>query len=130
MARTKTGTTRKAKHNKVLKAAKGFKQSRSSRYKVAKEAVLHAGQYAYVGRKLRKRDLRALWITRLNAAVREHGLTYSKFIKALKDKSVLLDRKILSDIAATDPKTFGEIVAQVKTSEDKVEAKVSTPAQV
>jgi len=94
--------------------AKGFKHARRKRVKVAKEALLHQGQYAYVGRKLKKRDLRKTWITRLNAAARENGTTYSKLIKALADKKVEVDRKILSDIAATDPKTFEEIVKAVK----------------
>lgn len=116
MARTKTGTVKRRRHNKVLKAARGFKQARSSRFKTAKEAVLHAGQYAYVGRKNRKRDMRALWITRLNIAVREHGLSYSTFLSGLKKANINIDRKILSDIAVRDPQTFSEIVSKVKTS--------------
>src|SRR3990167_5577083 len=115
MARTKTGIVRRRKHNKVLKAARGFKQARSKHYKVAKEAVLHAGQHAYIGRKNKKRNLRSLWIVRLNAAV-QHGLTYSRFIKSLKDKNIKLDRKILSDIAVRDPQTFGEIVGKAKSA--------------
>lgn len=114
MTRTKTGTTRAKRHKKVKKAAKGFKHARRKRVKTAKEALLHAGQYAYIGRKRRKRDLRRLWITRLNAAVREHGLTYSDFIKKLKDKNIELDRKILADIAVNDPATFEKIVSEVK----------------
>lgn len=94
--------------------AKGFRNARSRRFKVAKEAVLHAGQYAFAGRKLKKRDLRALWIVRLNAAVREQGLTYGKFISALKKKKIELDRKILSEVALTDPDTFKKIVDAVK----------------
>lgn len=113
MARVKS--PRRQKHKKVLKAAKGFKQARSRRYKVAKEAVLHAGQYAYIGRKRRKRDFRRLWIQRLNAAVREEGLTYGKFIHGLKTASITLNRKILSNIAVTDPATFGKIIEKVKT---------------
>lgn len=105
---------RRQRHKKILKAAKGFRDARRKRYKVAKEAVLHAGQYAYIGRKLRKRDLRSLWITRLNAAVREHGLGYSRFISGLKKANIELDRKILSDIAIEDPKTFSEIVEKAK----------------
>lgn len=106
---------RRKRHKKVMKAAKGFKNARSSRYKVAKEAVLHAGQYAYNGRRLKKRDLRALWILRLNAAVREHDLSYSRFISALKKSNVVIDRKVLSEIAISDPKTFEKIVSQVIT---------------
>ena len=112
MARVKSIAARK--HRKFLKAAKGFKQSRSSRIKIVKESLLHAGQYAYEGRRLRKRDLRGLWITRLNAALREKGLSYSRFISLLSKKGVVLDRKILSDIAVTDPETFNKIVSEVK----------------
>lgn len=112
MTRVKSIAARR--HRKFLKAARGFKQSRSRRIKVAKEALLHAGQYAYAGRKLRKRDLRSLWITRLNAAVREHGTTYSKLISGLKKEKIELDRKILADIAVSDPDTFKEIVSTLK----------------
>ncbi len=115
MARTKTGILRRRRHNKVLKAARGFKQARRRRFKTAKEAVLHAGQYAYEGRKNRKRDMRKLWIIRLNAAVREHGLSYSRFISGVKANNIDLDRKILSDIAIRDPQTFSEIVSKVKS---------------
>ncbi|MDO8660795.1 MAG: 50S ribosomal protein L20 [Candidatus Woesearchaeota archaeon] len=115
MARTKTGTVKRRRHNKVLKAARGFKQARSNRYKVAKEAVLHAGQYAYEGRKNRKREMRSIWIVRLNAAVREHDMSYSRFIKGLKTANINLDRKMLSDIAIQDPQAFTEIVSKVKS---------------
>lgn len=114
MSRVKS--PRRVKHKKVMKAAKGFIASRSKRYKVAKEAVLHAGQYSYNGRRLRKRDLRSLWIERLNAAVREHGLSYSKFMSSLKKSNITLDRKILSSIAVSDPKTFQIIVSKVKSA--------------
>lgn len=113
MARTKTGTVRRAAHKKVLKLAKGFKQARRTRLKTAREAVLHAGQYAYIGRKLRKRNLRTLWIQRINAAVREHGLTYSAFEAGLKKSKIEINRKLLSDIAVQDPHTFEVIVARV-----------------
>ena len=112
MARTKSIAQRR--HRKILKAAKGFKQARRVRVKVAKEALLHSGQYAYVGRKNRKRDLRRLWILRVNAAVREHGMTYSKFIAELKKEKIELDRKILAEIAVKDPATFGKIIDSVK----------------
>jgi large subunit ribosomal protein L20 len=112
MPRTKSIAS--IKHRKILKAAKGFKEARRKRVKVAKEALLHAGQYAYVGRKLKKRDLRRLWIVRLNAAAREHGLKYSDLIKKLKEKNIELDRKILADIAVKDPDTFGKIISEVK----------------
>lgn len=98
------------RHRKILKQAKGFKQARRKRVKVAKEAILHAGQYAYIGRRLRKRDLRALWITRLSAAAKERGLSYSKLMAQLNKAKVKIDRKILSDIAAKDPETFDKIV--------------------
>ena len=112
MARVKSTSARR--HRKFLKRAKGFKQARRVRIQVAKEALLHAGQYAYHGRKLRKRDLRNLWIIRLNAAVREEGLSYSKFIASLKRAKIELDRKILADIAVNDPNTFKKIVEIVK----------------
>src|SRR3990167_6899217 len=112
MARVKSPASRK--HREVLKRAKGFRQPRSSRFKVAQEAVLHAGQHAYIGRKNRKRDLRSLWIVRLNTAVREHGLSYSKFMAALKKEKIEIDRKILADIAVSDPATFKEIVSKVQ----------------
>lgn len=111
---TRVKSTSAIRHRKVRKAAKGFKQARSRRYGAAKEATLHAGQYAYHGRKLRKRDLRSLWIKRLNAAVRENGMSYSKFIDGLKKSKIEIDRKILSDIAVKDPDTFKKIVAEIK----------------
>lgn len=111
MARVKSVASRK--HRVLLKRAKGFRQARRTRIQTAKEAVLHAGQYAYEGRKLLKRDLRALWITRLSAAAKEHGTSYSKFIAALKKAKIEIDRKVLSDIAATDPKTFDVIFKEV-----------------
>ena len=114
MTRVTTGTTRAKRHKKIRKLAKGYKHSASRRYKTAKEAVLHAGQYAYVGRKQKKRNLRKLWIIRLNAAVRDHGMKYSVFIARLKSSNVELDRKILADIAVNDPETFGKIVEKVK----------------
>jgi len=112
MTRVKSSAAKR--HRKVKKAARGFKQSRRTRVKNAKEALLHAGQYAYIGRKLKKRDLRRLWITRLNAAVRERGIKYSEFIKKLGDKKIELDRKMLSEIAVKDPDTFEKIVSKVK----------------
>jgi large subunit ribosomal protein L20 len=112
MSRVKSTASRK--HRKMLSRARGFKQARRRRIKTAKEALLHAGQYAYEGRKLRKRDLRALWIVRLNAAAREHGMSYSKFVAKIKDAKVEIDRKILSDIAATDPAVFAKIVDSIK----------------
>lgn len=114
MPRSKTGPTRRKKHKDIKKGAKGFKHARRKRIKNAKESLLHSKHYAYVGRKLRKRDMRKLWITRINAAVREHGLTYSEFVSKLKDNKIDLDRKILADIAVNDPDTFEQIVKEVK----------------
>jgi len=111
MARSKSKAS--IKHKKIRKLAKGYKFSASRRVKTAKEAILHAGQYAYVGRKRKKRDLRSLWITRINAGVREHDLSYSRFMNLLKKNKIELDRKILSDIAVKDPKTFESIVKEV-----------------
>lgn len=112
MARVKS--PRRKRHKKVMEAAKGFRDARRKRYKVAKEAVQHAGMYAYVGRRDKKGDYRELWIERLNAAVREHGFSYSKFISALKKANILLNRKMLSNIAISDPGTFVQIVSKVK----------------
>lgn len=112
MPRTKSLSAKR--HRKVKKAARGYKHAARRRVKVAKEALLHAGQYAYIGRKLKKRDLRRLWIVRLNAAAREHGLSYSKLIAGLKKEKIEIDRKILSDIAISDSDTFTKIVDQVK----------------
>ncbi|MBI2268449.1 MAG: 50S ribosomal protein L20 [Candidatus Blackburnbacteria bacterium] len=116
MARAKTGTTRHQRHKKILKAAKGFRQSRRTHHKAAKEAVLHAGQYAYAGRKLRKRAFRSLWIQRLNIAAREHDLSYSNFIAGLKKVNISLDRKILADIAVRDHRVFEQIIEKVKST--------------
>lgn len=102
------------RHRKVKKKAKGFKHARSRRVGAAKEALLHAGQYAFVGRKQKRRNLRKLWIVRLNAAAREHGLKYSELMNKLKKNKVELDRKILSDIAIKDPDTFKRIISELK----------------
>lgn len=102
------------RHREIRKLAKGYHAARRKRVKVAMDAVLHAGQYAYIGRKNRKRDLRALWITRLSAAVKNEGISYSKFIAGLKKEKIEVDRKILSEIAIKDIKSFRQIVAAVK----------------
>lgn len=112
--RVKTGTVRRAAHKKVLKLAKGFWMTRHKRYKVAHEAVMHAGRYAYVGRRLKKRDMRRIWIVRLNAALKPFEISYSVFIKKLKDKKITLNRKMLSEIAINDPSTFESIVKETK----------------
>ena len=114
MVRIKSGIATKKKHRKVLRLAKGYWMTRHKQFKKAKEAVLHAGEYAFAGRKRRKRDFRALWITRLNAALREAVLTYSKFINSLKTKKIGLDRKVLSQIAIDYPAVFKKIIEKVK----------------
>lgn len=111
--RVKTGIVRHQHHKKVLKAAKGFLMARRRQYQAAKENVLHAGAYAYHGRKLTKRNFRRLWIQRIGAALTGTALNYSRFIKALKTKKIDLDRKILADLAATDSKTFSFILGQI-----------------
>lgn len=100
------------RHRKMLARAKGFKQARHQRIQVAKEALAHAGAYAYMGRKLKKRDLRALWITRISGSVKALGISYSKFIAGLKKEKIEIDRKILSDIVTKDPETFKKIVKE------------------
>jgi large subunit ribosomal protein L20 len=112
MARVKTGPNKR--HRKVLKAAKGYYGRRKNTIRVAKQAVEKAGQYAYIGRKQKKRNFRALWIQRINAAVRLHGMTYSVFMNGMKKAGIELDRKVLSDIAARDAEAFAALVAQVK----------------
>jgi len=116
MARVKRGTIAKAKHKKVLKKAKGYYGARSKLYKTAKQAVIKAGQYAYRDRRQRKRQFRALWITRINAAARLHGLSYSRLINGLNRADVDIDRKVLADIAVHDPEAFGAIAEQAKAA--------------
>lgn len=115
MARVKRGVTSHAKHKKLHKLTKGYRGGRSKLVREAKSALLHAGEYAFAGRKLRKRDMRRLWITQLGIAVRAEGLSYSKFIASLKAKNILLDRKILSDLAVNHPEDFKKIVAEVSS---------------
>lgn len=114
MARVKRGVTSHRKHKKILKLTKGHRGGRSKLIKEAKSSLLHAGQYAFAGRKLRKRDTRRLWIIKLNAAVRSEGLSYSEFIAGLKKKNIKLDRKILADLAVSEPSSFKKIVAEVQ----------------
>lgn len=112
--RVKTGTVRHARHKKVLSQAKGFWMTRHKRFKVAHQAVMHAGNYAYEGRRIRRRDMRKLWIIRLNAALKPFEVRYSTFINLMKTKKVELNRKMLSEIAINDPATFKSIVAFIK----------------
>jgi len=113
MPRVKHGVTARARHKKVLKKAKGYYGARSRVYRAAKQAVIKAGQYAYQGRKQRKRQFRSLWVIRINAAVRPYGLSYSKFIAGLKKANIEIDRKILADIAVHDKKAFASIIAKI-----------------
>ncbi len=112
--RVKTGTVRRDAHKKILKRAKGYWMTRSKRYKVASEAVLHAGQYAFNGRRIRRRDIRKVWIVSIHAALRPFSTSYSIFIKKLKDNKVELNRKMLSEIAIHDPATFKSIFTSLK----------------
>lgn len=114
MARAKSSVARHKRHKRVLKAAKGYVGGRSKLFRTAKETVMRAQRYAFRDRRARKRDFRALWITRLTAAVRAAGLSYSKFIAALKTAGVQLDRKMLAELAVNDPDTFQRIVELAK----------------
>ena len=116
MPRVKRGTVRRAKRQRVLARAKGFFQTKSKLYRAAKEAVDKSLGYAYVGRKLRKRDFRRLWIVRINAAAREQGLTYRELMHGLKTAGIDLDRKMLADLAATQPDAFAGVVAKAKAA--------------
>ena len=117
MPRVKRGVTARARHKKVLKLAKGFRGRRGNVYRVAKQAVMKAGQYAYRDRRNRKRDIRALWITRINAAVRELGMSYSAFMAGLKKASIEIDRKVLADIAVADKAAFAKLAEQARAKQ-------------
>src|SRR6478752_848630 len=114
MARVKRGVTARARHKKIIKQAKGYYGARRKVFRVAKQAVTKAAQYAYIGRKQRKRQFRSLWIVRINAAARLHGLSYSRFMNGLLKANVTLDRKALADIAIHDPAGFAAIAEQAK----------------
>jgi large subunit ribosomal protein L20 len=116
MPRVKRGSKRREKRKKLLDRAKGYYLGKSKLYKFAKEATDRAGNFAYVGRKRKKRDFRRLWIIRINAATRSHGLSYSQFIAGLKRAGVELDRKSLADVAARDPQAFAQLVASAKSA--------------
>jgi large subunit ribosomal protein L20 len=116
MPRVKRGVTAKARHKKILAKAKGFRGRRNNVYRIAKEAVMKAGQYQYRDRRNRKREFRALWIARINAAVRELGMTYSVFMNGLKKASIEIDRKVLADLAVHDRTAFSKIAEQAKAS--------------
>ena len=114
MPRVKRGVTARARHKKVLDQAKGFRGRRKNVYRIAKEAVMKAGQYAYRDRRNKKREFRALWITRINAGAREAGVSYSQFMAGMKKAAIEIDRKMLAELAVNDPAAFGSIVAKVK----------------
>ena len=116
MPRVKRGVTAHARHKKVTDAAKGYRGRRGNVFRIAKEAVMRAGQYAYRDRRNKKRVFRALWITRINAAVREHDMTYSVFVAGLKKAAIEIDRKVLADMAVLDKAAFAAIVNQVKAT--------------
>ena len=116
MSRVKRGVTNHARHKKVLKAAEGYYGRRKSTIRIAKQAVEKAGQYAYRDRRNKKRNFRALWIQRINAAVRDYGLTYGRFIDGLSKAEVAVDRKVLSDLAITQPEAFGVLVEKAKAA--------------
>ncbi len=114
MARVKTAIITRKKHKKILKRAKGYYGAKHYRFRMAKQAVMKSGMYAYVGRKDKKSNFRKLWIARINAAARQNGLTYSKFIAGLKKANIVINRKMLAELAVTDPKAFTEVVELAK----------------
>jgi large subunit ribosomal protein L20 len=116
MPRVKRGVTAKARHKKVLTLSKGYRGRRGNVYRIAKEAVMKAGQYQYRDRRQKKREFRALWIARINAAVRELGMSYSVFMNGLKKASIDIDRKVLADLAVHDKTAFSKIAEQAKAS--------------
>ena len=116
MARVKRGVTARARHKKLLSRAKGYYNARRKVYRVAKQAVTKALQYAYIGRKQKKRQFRALWIVRINAAARMHGLSYSRLMNGLKRADITVDRKVLADIAVHDLKAFGALAEKAKAN--------------
>ena len=116
MPRVKRSVTARARHRKVLTSAKGYRGARRNVFKVAKQAVMKAGQYAYRDRRQRKRQFRALWIVRINAAARNHGLSYSNLINGMNKANIDIDRKVLSDMAIKDPAAFEVIVSQAKSA--------------
>jgi large subunit ribosomal protein L20 len=116
MPRVKRGVTARARHKKVLAKSKGFRGRRKNVFRIAKQAVMKAGQYAYRDRRNRKRDFRGLWIARINAAVREHGLSYSAFMAGMKRANIEIDRKMLADLAVRDKPAFAQIAGQAKAA--------------
>lgn len=119
MSRVKRGVTKHARHKKITDAAKGYRGRRKNTFRIANQAVEKAGQYAYIGRKLKKRQFRALWIQRINAAARLHGLTYSRFMDGLNKAGITLDRKVLADLAGNEPDVFKELAETAKKHASK-----------
>ena len=117
MPRVKRGTVRRAKRKKLLARAKGYYANKSKLYRAAKESVDTALKYAFVGRRRKKRDFRRLWVVRINAAAREHGLTYSQLISGLKAAGITLDRKVLADMAVSEPASFAEVAQQAQAAQ-------------
>ena len=122
MARVKRGVTARARHNKILGQAKGYYNARRKVFRAAKQAVIKAGQYAYRDRRVKKREFRALWIARINAAARIHGLNYSRLIDGLNRAGIEIDRKMLADLAVHDADAFGAIANQAKTALESAKA--------
>jgi len=116
MARVSRGVTKHARHKKIIDAAKGYRGRRKNTFRIANQAVEKAGQYAYIGRKLKKRQFRALWIQRINAAARLHGMTYATFMGAMGKAGISIDRKVLADLAMHEPDAFKAIVDQAKAA--------------
>jgi large subunit ribosomal protein L20 len=116
MARVKRGVTARARHRKILSKAKGYYGARRKTYRIAKQAVIKAGQYAFRDRRVKKREFRALWIVRINAAARAHGLSYSRLMNGLKKAEIDMDRKVLADLAIFDDEAFGAIAAAAKAA--------------
>ena len=116
MSRVSRGVTKHARHKKIIDAAKGYRGRRKNTFRIANQAVEKAGQYAYIGRKLKKRQFRAIWIQRINAAVREHGLTYGRFINGLTKAGIEVDRKVLADLAVSEPAAFKSLVDKAQSA--------------
>lgn len=128
MPRVKRGTVRRAKRKKLLARAKGYYATKSKLYRAAKESVDTALKYAFVGRRRKKRDFRRLWVVRINAAAREHGLTYGQLIGGLKAAGVTLDRKMLADMAVTQPQAFASLAETAKSAKPAARAQPSPPS--
>lgn len=116
MARVKGGTVTRKRHNRVLKLAKGYRGAKSKQFRTAKQAVMKSLNYSYVGRKLRKREFRSLWITRINAAARLNGMSYSRFMNGLRKANIDINRKMLADLAVNDANAFSQLVQTAKAS--------------